>query len=381
MSQLTLTDLSRAVRHVNQRLDRLDPRRASPHDDPARMLTRVAVCHFLGFAHKSSPDEIAAEVYRSRPDVGIALASPGKWLERAAASPASTSQIAWASELVQASNGGLVETIAAPSAYSALARRGVRLSFAGSGAVILPARSATPTLAAPFVAEGQPIPIKRLGLLSTLAKPKKGGIISLFSGELAAYSRPNIEAVIRDAMRTDSAAAFDGILLGTTAPSTVSPGGLLAGVTPIAASTGGSSTENLAGDLGALAAAIPAPGDLVFLMNSAELTRALVLAPGVAGLTIIPAPTLPSGTIVALDAADFYSGESDAPRFDVSEVATVHEEDTTPLAIGTAGTPPTVAAPSRSLYQTDSIGVRMLTEMTWGLRRANRIASVAGVEW
>jgi hypothetical protein len=56
-----------------------------------------------------------------------------------------------------------------------------------------------------------------------------------------------------------------------------------------------------------------------------------------------------------VDAADFIIIEGGAPRFDVSDQATLHLEDTTPLAIGTAGAPATVAAPVRSLFQTDSM--------------------------
>jgi hypothetical protein len=54
-------------------------------------------------------------------------------------------------------------------------------------------------------------------------------------------------------------------------------------------------------------------------------------------------------TVFFVDAADFFTASGDEPRFDVSDQATLHMEDTTPLAIGTAGSPNTVAAPVRSI--------------------------------
>jgi hypothetical protein len=42
--------------------------------------------------------------------------------------------------------------------------------------------------------------------------------------------------------------------------------------------------------------------------------------------------------VLLIDAADFIIIEGGAPRFDVSDQATLHLEDSAPLAIGTAGT-------------------------------------------
>jgi hypothetical protein len=81
-----------------------------------------------------------------------------------------------------------------------------------------------------------------------------------------------------------------------------------------------------------------------------------------------------------VDAADFVSLSGDDPRFEVSDQATLHMEDTTPLAIGTPGTPPTVAAPTRSMFQTDSLALRMILPMNWIMRRPV-ISWVAAVTW
>jgi hypothetical protein len=96
---------------------------------------------------------------------------------------------------------------------------------------------------------------------------------------------------------------------------------------------------------------------------------------------IISSLTVPEGRVIAIDAADFATATGDAPRFAVSTEATLHEEDTTPLAIGTAGTPNVVAAPTRSLFQTDAVAIRMVLYVTWAMRRTGMVQTIANVDW
>jgi hypothetical protein len=85
--------------------------------------------------------------------------------------------------------------------------------------------------------------------------------------------------------------------------------------------------------------------------------------------------------VIAIDAADFVAVGGDAPRFEISDQATLHMEDTTPLDIGTAGSPATVAAPVKSMWQTDSLALRLILPTNWTIRRAGVVAWVAGVTW
>jgi hypothetical protein len=69
-------------------------------------------------------------------------------------------------------------------------------------------------------------------------------------------------------------------------------------------------------------------------------------------------------------------------RFDVSDQATLHMEDTTPLQIATGAQGSGVlATPTRSLYQTDSLAIRMLVDLNWGLRRAGVIVWTQTMTW
>ena len=67
------------------------------------------------------------------------------------------------------------------------------------------------------------------------------------------------------------------------------------------------------------------------------------------------------------------SGFGAEPEITASEEGLIlHMEDTAPLAICTAGSPNTVAAPARSLWQTDCIAVRLHPARDLGMARARR---------
>jgi hypothetical protein len=83
-----------------------------------------------------------------------------------------------------------------------------------------------------------------------------------------------------------------------------------------------------------------------------------------------------------MDAADFVS-VTGAPEFDVSEVATIHMEDTTPLNIATGAQGSGVlATPTQSMFQTAQIAIRMIANVNWAMRRTGMVQYIAsGVSW
>ena len=97
--------------------------------------------------------------------------------------------------------------------------------------------------------------------------------------------------------------------------------------------------------------------------------------------TVIASTSIAAGSVYMIDAADFVS-VSGAPEFEVSETATLHMEDTTPLNIGTAGAPATVAAPTQSMFQTAQIAVRMVANVNWAMVRSGMVQFIGtGVNW
>lgn len=320
------------------------------------------------------------------------------WFMRAVVNPALTTVPGWAQELVATAIAEFMDTLKPVSVFPTLRGKGSSFTFDRNGGIIkVPGRAATPTIAGAWVGEGQPIPVRRLGLTSVTLAPKKLGVISDFSQEMADYSAPSIEQVIRQAMAEDTAVVIDSNLLDAVAASTVRPAGLRNGVAALTPSAATDTTQAMIADLKALIGAIIGNlggRDIVVMMNPIQgmginfaQSNAGFLFPteGEAGrrfnVTFAESTTVPAGMVIAVDAADFSSASGAAPEYSVSNQATVHEEDTTPLAIGTAGTPPVVAAPVRSYWQTDTIGIRMRLPLNWAMRRAGMVSWTEAVLW
>jgi Phage capsid family len=329
-------------------------------------------------------EDIARSLYgpieRRSTALNRCLDDPCHAFTRAASGPATIPVNAWAGAISpQVNFAGPLASLSPASLYATLAARGQRGVLSGNASVSFPNRGSTPSMGGQWVGENSPIRVAAGAFGSVVLNGRKVGVISIFSNELGIRSTPDAEQAIRQAMSEDTSLALDATLIDTTAGSTSRPAGLLNGITPLAATTGGG-VAALAGDLGALAAAIPNPTDLVFLMTASERTKALTLSPGAASLNVIEAP-LPAKQVVALDASDLATVEGDTPTIMISDSATVHEEDTAPLPLSATGTPPVVAAPIRSMLQTDCTAVRLLQFVGWGMRRANRIATIANVTW
>lgn len=317
---------------------------------------------------------------------------------RSAVVPADTVTSGWASQLVQTSIGDFIEALIPNSVYPALAARGATFTFGRNGQINLPARNSATAISGGFVAQGAPVPVKQGQFTSISLTPKKMGVISTFTREIAEHSTPAIEGLIRQAIVDDTSVALDLILLDATAADTTRPAGLRNGVSVTAATTGGG-VAALLGDLKALTSAIitGTNGNIrnpVWIMNPADVLAAK-LTPAAAGGgefpfkaeltagTLLGYPVIQSTNVAAefvyiLDAADFVTATGDTPRFDISDQAVLHME-TVPAPISTVGT--AVAFPVRSLWQTDTIGIRMLLDVNWAMRRTGVVAWTSAVTW
>jgi hypothetical protein len=92
--------------------------------------------------------------------------------------------------------------------------------------------------------------------------------------------------------------------------------------------------------------------------------------------------TVPDGVVFLVDQAELVQGYGDSPAIDMSNQATLHMEDTTPLPLVTGAQGSGVAAsPMRSLFQTDSLGLRLVWDITWNSRRTGAVQFKTGVAW
>lgn len=312
---------------------------------------------------------------------------------KAAQPIATTSAAGWAAELVRDGYGQFMDMLKPESVLPRLSLN--NFSFDGYNSIKIPMRNpaANPNLAGAFRAEGAAIRVGALSLGSLTLTPKSLGVIGTFSMELFERSTPNIEQVIRSAMVSDTAAALDSAFLGNAAASATTPGGILAGLAAgNTAASAGATSANIVADLRGRMQAMAAANmgrKPVWIMNPARawgLSLALTASGAplfpemqngtLLGMPVVTSTTVPAATVFLIDGAEiFFAGG--APSFMASDVATIHEEDTAPLAINGG----TAATPVRSLFQTNSAALRCLWNVDWAVARAGAVQTITAAAW
>jgi HK97 family phage major capsid protein/HK97 family phage prohead protease len=365
-------------------------------EEPGYLFIRHCVVRALAHITKKPEDQILAEHYGDRGDFEVTK-TVHDWYKRAATAPATTTTTGWAAELAQIQYGEFFDILMPEGIYRPLAAKGFRATLGRYATLSMPTRSATPTVAGSFVGEGAPIPVRQAAFLPVTIGLKKMAIICSYTRELAEHSTPQIEGLLRKLISEDTEVAVDTTLIDNVASSAIRPAGLRNGVSGLTATAGGGFAA-LLGDIKQLVGVLSAANALrvpVWIMNPQQaISISLTINSGgffpfkaeidsgmLQGYPVITSNTVPLGTVIILNADDFMSVTGDDPRFDVSDQATLHFEDTTPLQIGTAGSPPTVAAPVRSLFQTDSLALRMILPMNWAMRRTGVVAWLSSVTW
>jgi HK97 family phage prohead protease len=362
-------------------------------EEPGHLIMRVMVSQLLGHILKRSPESIMRERYG---DDGINRAMLEVYQAKAATVPATSTQAGWAAELFQIQYGEFFDALLPESIYSPLSARGMRATLGRFGQISMPTRSLSPAIAGAFVAEGAPIPVKQ-GQFSTVPIGlKKMAVITSYTREMAEHSTPMIEMLLRQQIQDDTSISIDTVLVDNNPATSVRPAGLrngVAGLTP----TAGGGFNAVVGDLKQLIGALAAVNSmrrLTWIMNPAQAVslaftmsqlgtfpfRDEIRNNTLSGYPVIVSSTCPATTVILVDAADFVSLSGDDPRFEISDQATLHMEDTNPAQIGTVGTPNVVAAPTRSMFQTDSLALRMILPMNWVMRRPV-VAWVTAVTW
>ena len=357
-------------------------------------VVRAATVTYIARASGKSVDETRLRIYGE--DDGTKAIC--EIVTRAASAPAMTTVAGWAQELAQTTYADLMPLLMPKAILTRLAPKGLTLSFGTSGRIVIPTRSRTPSLAGSFVGEGMPIPVRQGAFTSQTLTPKKMAVISTWTREMGDHSVPAIEGLIRQAIQDDTTVAIDSVLIDANPATTIRPPGLLNGIAATGATAGGGIAA-LVGDITALINSISVQTfgntrNLVWLANQTDMLRASMLtaantgifpfrdeikAGTLNGVPIIDSATVPPKTLILVDAADFVVVGGEAPRMEMSDQATLHMEDTTPLdLVDGAGA---AAAPQRSLFQTDSLALRMIMPLNWVQRRAGTVAWTQAVTW
>lgn len=384
----TVTIEQRSVDH--RRPFAVPAKKIAPVDHIFRAMTVGLLTHALGGT--------AVDMMKSRYGDDVATKAVMDVLMRSTTVPADTVTPAWAGALVETAIGEFFDLLLPTSVYPRLSAIGGRFGFGRAGKVSLPSRSATPTIAGSFVGEGAPIPVRQAGFVSTTITPKKMAVITTMTREITEHSTPQIEQILRDAIQEDTSIALDVVLLDANPATTVRPGGIRNGATTAAGTAGGNMAALVADVKGMLSdLTTNTLGNLrnpVWLMNPAQAISAGLIQDGTGqfpfkaelangnfmGYPAIISSTVPVGVLVLVDAAYFMSATGDVPRFDVSSQTVLHMEDAAPAQIASAGAVPTGGS-VRSMFQTDSLALRMIMDVSWAMRRAGTVIVRTGITW
>lgn len=322
---------------------------------------------------------------------------------KAVSAPAMTGVAGWAQELVHTIWAQFMEVLLPQSVFPKLSAAGLALTFGENGRIIIPTRSLTPSISGSFVGEGAPIPVRQGAFTSQTLVPKKMAVITTWTREMAEFSIPAIEGLLRQAIMEDTAISLDTVLLDANVATAIRPPGLRsyqAGLTASAVTPGYvnfvADYKALFGSLLTLTAGNVRSPHLI--LNPIQVLAISLMQPPNAAAPLFPflemvdggrvlraglieSATVPAGQAVLVDAADFTTAGVEGPRMEISDQATLHLEDTTPLDIS-SGPPatPVVATPVKSMWQTDSLALRMVMRMNWIMRRPV-VAWMTGVAW
>ena len=315
---------------------------------PGNIFLRRLVTLALAQVERCSPHEIAARMW------------PSDLVLRAATAPAMTTVTGWAAELVQTMVADGLRALGPASAGAQVLEQGLVLSFEGHGTISAPGLVVEYGNAG-FVGEGKPIPVRQLTTTASTLLPHKLAAIGVLTREMVESS--NAEALIADALMRAAGRMLDEVLFDANPQTVDRPAGLRNGV---AASTPSANTD----PFGAFFE------DVATLINSLAPVAgngpyALVAAPGRAAAMQLRFISEESNVkvygsnavindLLAIAPGALVAALAPEPEVETSKAATL-VMDTAPGAAGTMG-------PERSLFQTDSLALKMRWPVSWALR-------------
>lgn len=313
----------------------------------------------LAVAHgKINPATPARDFVRTRWGSGDEGRSV-EMLVRAASAPASTSAAGWAAELTQLSYA-LLRVLAPVSAGAALLQRGIQLDFGRSAAISLP--TVAPGLCS-FVGPGSAIPVQPFTSSGPQISPRKLATIVELTSEL--LQSGSAEALIRAVLTESVGKGLDEILFDAQPGDSVRPAGLRYGVAALTPAGPAEKFQCMADDLTALGSAVGAvaSGSITYV---AALPQALAInlrSFGAFKDMVLPSAALVPGMVICVADAALAAAVEGPPVIDASRQAELHR-DTTPGQIVDG----TMVTPVGSVFQTDSVALRLRWPLSWQLR-------------
>jgi hypothetical protein len=327
--------------------------------------TRSLTASVIASMERRAPSEIAARMWpndRITPEL----------LERAASAPAMMTVPGWAQELAQIFVSDALNVLCGCSVGAQLLRETLVVAINRAGTILVPGLAVDAT-GAGFVAEGAPIPVHQLALTPAQVQPKLLASIAVLTREMIESS--NAEVLVSDALMRAAGLALDTALFDINPATAARPAGLRNGIAALTASASPDITEAYFDDISALIGAVAVVSGCGPYILVGSPQRAFVLqmrfirggeTPTETKNTIMGSSALGNDLMAVAPMAVAGAVGTD-PAIETATASTLHME-TVPLPVGSA-------TPSRSLWQTDSIAIKMRWVLSWALR------DVRGVAW
>lgn len=328
--------------------------------DPMRSLARAALARAMCRVDRSiKPEEFAAKHWEFDDDARLIL--------RAATAPHSMTDTSALVQVVAAVLPMLYPQSAAAQLFNICPK--VTLG-PESGGVTVPSAGLVPVA---FVAEGAAKPVVQ-GLTSgARLDPHKIAGITVASSEL--FATANAEAFMQSMLAESAGPALDAVVFSDAAASAAAPAGLLNGLSAIPADSGAGKSDAMIADLAALGGAIgpiAGAGPVAIVTNLAQTLSLLFRSGGTApNISILTTGALPPGTVVAV-AGNAVASAMGVPEFDTNTQTTLSMNDSATAWPG---------GPVSSMFQTASVAIKMILNVSWARRSNSGVAYMTGVAW
>jgi HK97 family phage major capsid protein len=251
-----------------------------------------------------------------------------------------------------------------------------------------------------WVGQGKAKPVTKFDFNATTVPFTKIAAIAVMTQELARFSDPSAEMLIRDALGESVIAKADNDLFDpdAAAVANVSPAGLLNGVTPVAGPSGPD-----ADDIRCALARLWAPWDSTNLgarpayYTTPAAARRLAFARNALGNPEFPGVTPFGGVLdgvplrvsqylannggsggapfILVDESEVYLADDGGVTLDASEEASIEMSDAPAAA---SGVPTASSVSVVSMWQTNSIALRAERFIWWGPRRSGAVQWIDG---
>ena len=257
-----------------------------------------------------------------------------------------------------------------------------------------------------WVGQGKPKPLTKFDVDAQALRWAKVANIAVITEELARFSTPSAEALVRDELakaiieRLD----IDFINPAKAAVADVSPASITNGATAIASS--GDNPAAIEADVAALFSLFIASNlnlaQGAWIM-SATTALALTMVKNALGQRIYPEMSLQGGTfyglpvivsqyaaldgspgnsiVVLLNTSDIWLADDGQVVIDISREASLEMSDTPTNSVADGSPLAPVATSLVSLWQTNSIGIKAERFINWARRRPSAVAYLTGVNW